>query len=264
MAEFIDKSLTLVSKNGSSFCIDRSVFLQKSAYYKALVTSGMKDSICKELKFDLLPEASLVEVSNYFSLNSDHDRCANDDKGKSLDMYAGLEAASYLQIDDMMEKYSMLLINNLNPSTWLHALDLCQRYGLSEVLKKVLNYVCINFQLCCNEEDFLSLNEDQVEFILQSDETSAVEVVIFDSALKWLLHEPSRFELIPKLLENIRFELMGESELEERKTLLNSINLDSGNVVASGFSCHLRLRCATKTVVAMGGFTKKVRRFKIH
>lgn len=262
MAEFTDDSLTLLSKNGSSFCISRSIFLQKSAYYKALVASGMKDSISKVLQFDLLPEASLAELSNYFKHSFDPGNSANDDEEKSFDVYAGLEAASYLQIDEMMDKYSNLLVSSLNPSTWLQALDLCQSYGLSEAVKKVLNYVCINFQACCNEEDFLSLNEDQIEFILKSDDTSAVgEVVIFDAALKWLMHEPSRFELAPMLLENVRFELMDNSELEESKTLLNSINLDPGIITVT--SCHLRLRCASKTIVALGGFTKKVRKFQI-
>ncbi|ESN92750.1 hypothetical protein HELRODRAFT_189601 [Helobdella robusta] len=255
--------IILISQTGSHHSVDKVLFHQASAYYQALINSNMKDAHFKELTLECLSECGLVEVKEYLS-NFQIDK--KEFKGQTtltfskiinekslIEVEEGLKGAHYLQINGMVAQYLQLLLKHLKDTTWLHILDLSNRYSLDEVAEKTLDFVCENFKSLTDHPDMLLLSQNEVSYFVESDLINAhSEIDIFNFVIKWISYDDSRKYCAEELLAKIRYSLMTVNERCESSDVLDKMNICFQHV-----EHNARLRNTVGVALALGGFTQK-------
>ncbi|ESO04246.1 hypothetical protein HELRODRAFT_172602 [Helobdella robusta] len=231
-ADYFDdlRKVVLISMTGGRYEVDGGLLFRTSRYYEGLVNSGMRDAHDEGLTLGELSDESLNEIREFLStLQSDKkDVVLQPTMTKSLEtIKEGLIGASYLQICSMSDIYKDLLSNHLNESTYADLLKWSSNYMLSEVIKKVREFVLENFSKIESKSDLLTLAPDDVCYLLESDFFNAEsEFDIFNFVIRWISADRSRRQHAEKLLTQVRYSLMTSSEKKKSNEILNEHGLN--------------------------------------
>ncbi|ESN92804.1 hypothetical protein HELRODRAFT_189623 [Helobdella robusta] len=241
--------IVLLSKTGGRYGVDKMLFQQVSAYYQALISSGMKDSHFQELSLEYLSDNCLLEVREYLSkLQTDEYERSYQFSMKLLnEVEYGLEGATYLQISRMTDEYLLLLMGHLKDSTWVHILDFVTKLSLNSGIEKVLHFVCENFDSLKDQPDILALSADELFYLVRSELVDAnSEFDVFSFAIRWISADHSRRVHADKLLAEINYRLMTAVEKEKVDEVAKQLNL---NVCQT--ECSVKFRRTIPVVLAL-------------
>ena len=177
----------LLSADDKSICLNRRLFKIKSGYFKGLTNSGMLDAKESDLKFESLFYEDLFEVESYFRTGSE---CLASKSGRSLErIEAGLNAAFYLQIDDMISLYVEKLSLILDLTNWNLVAMVAEKYFLQSTKEAVSKFLLRNFGHVVASNKLHLVQEEYMEAVLGSDELCiSSEMVLFEALNKWLCH----------------------------------------------------------------------------
>ncbi|ESN92741.1 hypothetical protein HELRODRAFT_164840 [Helobdella robusta] len=225
------EEIVLISKTGGRYKVDKLLFKQASAYYRALVNSGMKDANVHELTLECLSDGCLDKVVDYLSKQqADNEKIENQSVKSFEEIDEGLEGATYLQISEMMDRYFKFLSKYpLNDTTWLHILNLANKYSMKGLIKKIMNFICDNFNSLVNHADLMTLSLEEMNHFVKSEEINADgEFQIFNFIVKWLSVgvDQSRMRHAEKLLDEVRFGLMTTAEKQKSRDVIEKLNLN--------------------------------------
>jgi hypothetical protein len=140
-----------------------------------------------------------------------------------------LDAASQLQITELLDMCQTYLIKTLNSSNCVSLLRLGETYSLQSVVTKCKKYLCSNIVDIYQDsyEQFCQLSLDQLKYLLESDTLQVFsEIDLFLIMVKWIeaptaaisacdQDEPDRLCYAPELMKSIRFMCMTAEELAD-------------------------------------------------
>ena len=183
-------------------------------------------------------------------------------------------AACYLQMNDLLDDCSKILISNLSHDTWLDTLLQSRRYCLTAVPTAVYRYVVRHF---CHRPKLLSrsalskLTVEDICSIVDSDDISAKEKEIFNVAYSWLRYCSEKTnQTAATVLSLIRFPLMSSEDLKVCSDKMSSLSVpidtyshlfeEAKRYAADPKNCSVderraQARCLINVVLASGGFT---------
>jgi hypothetical protein len=141
-----------------------------------------------------------------------------------------LDAASQLQITELLDMCQNYLIKSLNSSNCVSLLKLGETYSLQNVVSKCRTYLCSNIVEIYQHsyEQFCQLSLEQLKHLLESDTLQVFsEIDLFLIIVKWIEapisamsgsgdeDEPSRIQHASELMKSIRFMCMSAEELAD-------------------------------------------------
>ncbi|ESO04250.1 hypothetical protein HELRODRAFT_172606 [Helobdella robusta] len=248
------RKVVLISMTGGRYDVDGGLLFRASRYYEALVNSGMRDAHDEELTLGALSDESLNEIREFLSTLQSYKNnlVLQRTMMKSLEsIKEGLIGASYLQICCMSDLYQKLMFNYLKESTYADILKWSSECMLTEVFKKVREFVLENFRNLELRSDLLTLAPDDVCYLLESDFFNAEsEFDIFNFVIRWITADKSRKQHAEKLLTQVRYSLMTNSEKKRSSEILNEhgLNICKDEIVVDKFR-------SVGTIYALGSST---------
>ena len=156
-----------------------------------------------------------------------------------------LEMADFLVIPSLKALSSKFISQTLSLSNCLGAYYSAERYHCPELQKEARDFASANFMILTESEDFLSLNIEQVEEWISSDEIKVKEEEdVFRVIVKWMERNDSKederfFELfrhvrILYLSRNFVFNVISHHSLVKKSELCTAFVLDAMKEVSSG------------------------------
>jgi kelch-like protein 9/13 len=173
--------------NGESFSCHKCILIAISDFFRLMLTTNMKESKQDfvELKGFNTTQGIRLIVEYFYTGKLE----ISDPLSFSKNILSILDAASQLQIPQLLELCSNYLIKNVNISNCVSILKLSERYALLKAIDHCKLYVCENIiEIFKNSfEQFSQLSVEHVKHILQSDLVEIYsELDLFHMIVKWL------------------------------------------------------------------------------
>ena len=200
---------TLTAK-GCSLRVHRAVMVACSDYFRALLSSEMRESL--EMSVDLkgLTATGLRSVVD-FAYTGKIDL--------SLDnLEEVLAAATHLQISEAVELCCKFIAQAITADNCTDVLNLAELYSLIPTRNIARNYILNNFEAFSKSEQFEKLNSDQLSSLLAENSLKVMsEYKLFELVLKWInLDITDRQKFVSQLMSQIRLPLLSGEELVEK------------------------------------------------
>lgn len=203
---FEDGILTdiIVRSGNTDFKAHRCVLAASSEYFKASLTSSMKESekdgviILKNID-----EEYLGSILKYIY------------SGKIIVQGANviplLDAANQLELEQLIRECCQFLQSNLDVENCLGVHAHADQYFCSELSREAETYIFRYFEaIVTTSAEFLDLPFDRLRLYFGRDElTVSNEEVLFKAMVRWVNHDPSSRRMhVPDLIQMIRLELV--------------------------------------------------------
>ncbi|XP_019644974.1 PREDICTED: kelch-like protein 26 [Branchiostoma belcheri] len=211
--------VTLVADD-QGFQAHRAVLASCSDYFKAMFTSGMRESSETHVELKGVSANGLQHVLDFAYTSR---------LGLSLQIVQDvIGAASHLQVLPIIVIVEKFLMAEINVDNCLAIGQIAANYDLSSVTNQVNNFILLHFKQVSQIDDFLSLPHERIADLLGSDWLHGCsEVEIFHIALRWLRHDPARMAHASQVMEHIRFPLMSPGDLVDQVQSVDIMDSDS-------------------------------------
>ena len=194
-AVMTDFSIELAS--GKLIAVHRNIMYASSDYFKALLTSGMKEANEGKVEFKGLSEDAVCGVVDYLygrKLTIPWD---------NVDDY--LDAVETFQLSELKQVLEEYCTANISPQNCLRFYKLADKYGLKKLQTKSKESLASGLSWWRSSKDFRMLNQADVINLLS---VPCLASVSNDLKLKAIIHwvkfqEEERKESFPELLEAI-------------------------------------------------------------
>ena len=126
-----------------------------------------------------------------------------------------LEAASLLQIHNVIRRCERHMIYNMRCSTWEQFRTLGDKYSCSHVVAKAHLYFLEHFHGISNTQDFLRISKDDLIKYLTNDSLNykGTEADIAHAVLEWMKADSDRGQHTEEVMSHVRFMLIDSSTL---------------------------------------------------
>ncbi|THD25219.1 DNA mismatch repair protein Mlh1 [Fasciola hepatica] len=215
--QFTDVTLSL---HGSEFQSNRMLLACSSAYFRALLE--FKPQLMTESHFDISSPYLTLEGFSYLIrfINSLGQDCPKISPDTYESVYV---AASFLQVTSLQHMLSELISQNLTPTNVLGALKLAHVFDDHVLYRKSMFVLLDRFdEIDFFSEDFVALEENQLERIMLSDDLNVSrEGTVIRALLAWVSHDVNtRTEFFRRVFVRLlRLPLVKASDLKHIVTI---------------------------------------------
>ncbi len=205
----------------------RALLASVSPYFKVLFSGGFKEVTqkvieIKEVSFNGLKRVIDCCYETTLDLNTE-------------DLSDILEAASLVQISEIIDHCKVFMSDNLSESTCFLFLNLAEKFSMQDVKEKAVEYILKNFTTVRKVDDFKEISKDTlIQYLshnhlnVKGDESEA-----FYAAKDWLQADPDRMQFTEEVLKNIRFHMMDIRDL---------CDIGDMNIIDSRKECRVFIR----------------------
>eukprot|EP00602_Paraphysomonas_sp_CaronLab_P010544 CAMPEP_0185027776 /NCGR_PEP_ID=MMETSP1103-20130426/12987_1 /TAXON_ID=36769 /ORGANISM="Paraphysomonas bandaiensis, Strain Caron Lab Isolate" /LENGTH=632 /DNA_ID=CAMNT_0027561895 /DNA_START=85 /DNA_END=1983 /DNA_ORIENTATION=+ len=204
-----DKLTDITLKCGSeSVRAHRCVLAASSEYFRACLTSAMKESVAESVL--VLP----LDDEDCLRIVTDHIYGENIDITQD-NVFAILDSANQLFLDSLKEKCCAFLASILTVDSCLHMHYVADLYSCHELCEVVRTYICRNFEHIISSKKFLELSPQRLmEYVFNDKLSVRSECTVFQAVVKWIDVNPAeRKKYMPTLLPAVRMELMSARDI---------------------------------------------------
>ena len=189
--------ITICCEN-DKFPAHKVVLAANCPYLRAMFTNGMKESKSEEIHLKGISKITWTDIMNYM-----YTREILITKSNVLDLVG---ASSMLQIDDLKQKCSKFLAEQIDHNNVINIRGFAHRMFLDELKECATNFLTDNFEKIIDCDEFLDMELIDLIDILKFDFLRVrSEYVPLYAALKWLQNDlKNRKEHCQEILQNIR------------------------------------------------------------
>ena len=181
-----DNDFTLILKHGKEMRVSRNEIAASSDFFSTLLNSDMRENKEGTVRLEHITEACMRDVLEF--VRSGSVEITAPENAKEL-----IEVAEYLLLDRLKtfsEKY--LVQETLTSSNCMSIYYFAEQYRCQELTMKTRQFILSNFAAVSESQDFLSLDNQQVEEWISSDDVAvSTEDVIFKAIVRWIQHSKS-------------------------------------------------------------------------
>ncbi|XP_030074871.1 kelch-like protein 26 isoform X1 [Microcaecilia unicolor] len=218
--QLLDVVLTV---NDQAFHVHRVVLAACSDYFRAMFTGGMREATQDVIELRGVSAKGLKHIIDFAysaEVTLDLD-CIQDVLG----------AAVFLQMEPVVQLCEEFLKSAMSVETCLNIGQMATTFSLASLKESVDTFTFKHFLQISEEEDFLHLPLERLVFFLQSNKLQdCSEINLFQAAIRWLQHDPSRRPTASRVLCHVRFPLMKSSELVD--------NVQTVDIMVEDVSCR--------------------------
>ncbi|XP_066287834.1 kelch-like protein 13 [Branchiostoma lanceolatum] len=189
------------------FTANKASLIASSDYFKAMFSSGMKETLQEEVNIHGVTSSGLGKALQFVSTTK---------LDLSLDTVQDiLSTASYLQMSALLQHCSSHLKSVLDINNCLTVYDIGQEFHLDDVCTCVEPVLKQSFTDVLGSEVLVDIPFKLLLSILSSDELLVAEKDVFNAACNWLYHDrKGRMYQSDDILQAVRFPLMTRSMLD--------------------------------------------------
>ena len=199
-----------ITAEGCSMRVHRAVMVACSDYFRALLSSEMRESLEMSVELKGLTATGLQSVVN-FAYTGKIDLSLEN-------LEEVLAAATHLQISQAVELCCKFIARAITVDNCTDILNLAELYSLMPTREVGRNFILNNFELFSKSEQYEKLNCNQLASMLAENSLKVVsEYVLFELVLKWINQDPpEREQYVSRLMSQIRLPLLSGEELVEK------------------------------------------------
>ena len=161
-----------------TFQLHKFVLAGASGYFRALLTSGMRDA-GGDLQLSETTASCFEAVVQWLYCGE----CELSDESK---LPLLLETASFLQIPELVTAASSELVSRISSDEVATIWDLGDRFSVDCLIGAAQGEALAEFEGFAASEGFLRLDADRLGKVLADDALSAPETVVFEAVVRWL------------------------------------------------------------------------------
>ena len=174
---------TLILKHGKEMRVSRDEIAASSDFFSTLLNSDMRENKEGTVRLEHITESCMRDVLEF--IRSGSVEITTPENAKEL-----IEVAEYLLLNRLKtfsEKY--LVQETLTSSNCMSVYYFAEQYRCQELTIKTRQFILSNFAAVSESQDFLSLDNQQVEEWISSDDVAvSTEDVIFKAIVRWIQH----------------------------------------------------------------------------
>ena len=199
--------LTLVTKEGKELMAHSNVLSAVSPFFHKLLQSDMKESHERIVRLEEISGSVMEDVLDFIYTGTVE---MTEENAEEL-----VAAANYLLISSLKAISGRFLGQMMNHSNCISTFYLAEKYHCDELFTESKNFIQENFASVAFMDEFLSLESNEVERWLSSDEiTVKVEADVFEIIVKWIKRNRSeRIADLEKLFRVVRLDFLSRDYL---------------------------------------------------
>ena len=203
-----DSDFTLILKHGKEMRVSRNETAASSDFFSTLLNSDMRENKEGIVLLDHITEACMRDVLEF--IRSDSVEITAPENAKEL-----IEAAEYLLLDRLKTFCGKYLVETLTPWNCMSIYYFAEQYRCQELTIKSREFILSNFAAVTESQEFLSLDNQQVEeWICRDDAAVSTEDVIFKAIVRWIQHSKSeRKGKFEELFRHVRLSFISRDDL---------------------------------------------------
>ncbi len=214
--------VTLVGKDGSEFRASRDELSAASPFFSTLFNSDMKENKEGIIRLDHITDTVMRDVLEFLQSGSVE---ITPDNAQDL-----IEAADYLLLTSLKIIVGRFIEKNLTTSNCISIYYFAQKYQCEELVVETRWFILLNFAAVAESQDFLSLESQQVEQWISSDD---IVVNTEDDVLKiifsWIEENKSeRKGKLEELIRHVRLAFVTRDYLESDVVTNSLVKENSG------------------------------------
>ena len=199
--------LTLVTKEGKELMAHSNVLSAVRLFFHKLLQSDMKESHERIVRLEEISGSVMEDVLDFIYTGTVE---VTEENAEEL-----VAAANYLLISSLKAISGRFLGQLMNHSNCISTFYLAEKYHCDELFTESKNFIQENFASVAFMDEFLSLESNEVERWLSSDEiTVKVEADVFEIIVKWIKRNRSeRIADLEKLFRVVRLHFLSRDYL---------------------------------------------------
>ena len=199
--------LTLLTKEGKELMAHSNVLSAVSPFFHKLLQSDMKESHERIVRLEEISGSVMEDVLGFIYTGTVE---VTEENAEEL-----VAAANYLLISSLKAISGRFLGQMMNYSNCISTFYLAEKYHCDELFTESKNFIQENFASVAFMDEFLSLESNEVERWLSSDEiTVKVEADVFEIIVKWIKRNRSeRIADLEKLFRVVRLDFLSRDYL---------------------------------------------------
>ena len=198
----------------------RLVLAGCSSYFKAMLTSSMRESREEKVNFRALTATGLKAMIDFAYSGSLY---------VSLDnLEEILTAATHLQISEATDLCTTFIEKTISVDNCVDVLNTAEFYSLERCKHVAMDFVLNNFETVAASDQYNKFTAKQLSAFLADDNLKVLsEYKLFDLLLKWISCDRTQREChTSQLMRNIRLPLFTGEELVEKVSKVPIMTLD--------------------------------------
>ncbi|XP_034768884.2 kelch-like protein 33 isoform X1 [Acipenser ruthenus] len=198
-----------VQSDGHSFKAHRVALAAGGEFFRAMFSSGMKESLETTVHLPCLSSPVLSSLLRFIYSGAVLLSWGN--------VFEITEAALLYQVGGLLQLCLDFLQIEINEEYCLDCMALAEAYDLVELKDFVELYILSNFEQVASVPKFQDLTEVQLVYFLDKDSLCVTsEVEVFKIVLLWVEEDMTcRLKWVEDLMKRVRFPLMSPKELKE-------------------------------------------------
>lgn len=225
----------VVNLEGKSFRCHKVIMSAVSPYFDAMLSSGMRESISGEVNLHEINPTAFQNVLKYIYEGINVVTSEN-----ALQL---LYAAVLLQVRPLQEICEDALEPQVTVENCLEIWKLALFHECTNLKQKSFQFICKNFVIISQTDEFMDLDIFEIESILEDDNICVQnEAIVCDTALRWLKMDlDKRKKYSGRLLKQVRLSFLTAEQLmmvTEKNKFLNS-EAEAGEVIKEAMRFQL-------------------------
>lgn len=176
-------------------------------YFKAMLTSTMKESGCSEIILrDVDPNGLKLIVGYLYS------SCLELTEENAQGV---LSTANLLGLSSVVSTCERYIMKHISPANCLGLIKFAQMFSLSDLISTAMKFRLQHFAQISREDEFLELAFKEVEELVSNDQIAVdSEEDVYHAVTMWIECNKEREQYLVKLFNHVRFPILPLSFLE--------------------------------------------------